>query len=862
MKKTADYFGAAIGFIISCLILFGRWIHFQGAGYTIFGFGCKVHKYGGIVSFSKVFENAETVAATGRSIVPAYFFLFLPILLAVVLIVRSVLLIKGKKVSVLTNFAYWIGLFYLMTVFLAPYCISVPFFASLFLMLADYIGTRLILEGAEMSRQARELKQREREAKLDKIRRMHFPGRYSKDFYEVVFANFRSNLRGYLLFIVAASASVALFYVLFGALVLIYRMNPDLNLMMSSGIFKIFSEVLNIVVFLSVMLLVLIISNYIKTRMKNYGIFLGLGIRKKTLWLVIALEYVVCILSSLAVGLLLGNLGFPVLKYLYLQSQGIEMDVPMAYQAVTLVTAIVFLLMTGLATLINYHLFEGVDITSSAVSAAKKEGMPKNHLFLGLFYGLYCIYAGIRGFIYGHWMEGLSRVAILLFGALLILYCGGGKLVPWSRKKKERYFKHMFQILPWKYRFKTNAKYLFLLFTIQTLALSVYLPRLSSCLISAHGEELYPYDFVCMAHEEDSEFFQEMKEDYDIQMETYPMVRIDTLLSEPFSFNTLISSTNGGMFFPLGQQVGISETTYQKLKAEAAPKDKSTLHLRGKEIHVVFQQDSSQRARLLDWYVSPMERLGYDPHLRAGRICYYDLLTRDTLYPAYQIKSQEKRILTGMFHNGDQENIVVFSDEHFDALLKSVKRRLDKEPSPTQLVTLHTAKEDDQEISDKLTIFSQKNASDSAWDATILPYYAKQVQKPLAEGERFFKEIAFSATIFIMLLSSLFIFYLKFSLDIDDLRRRNGLLEAIGMGRKGRERVIRSEMAMHSLWPLLFATAISVIFFTVLPAMRLFSRIEIQYYYITQLSLLLIYTQVYHLGIHFLEKYFIKVICA
>lgn len=113
-----------------------------------------------------------------------------------------------------------------------------------------------------------------------------------------------------------------------------------------------------------------------------------------------------------------------------------------------------------------------------------------------------------------------------------------------------------------------------------------------------------------------------------------------------------------------------------------------------------------------------------------------------------------------------------------------------------------------------------------------------------------------------MLLSSLFIFYLKFSLDIDDLRRRNGLLEAIGMGRKGRERVIRSEMAMHSLWPLLFATAISVIFFTVLPAMRLFSRIEMQYYYITQLSLLLIYTQVYHLGIHFLEKYFIKVICA
>lgn len=860
MKRIADRFCAVVGIVISFLILFAKWLSFQGVSYTILEFYAEVRRYGGISAFSNALEDAETVAATGVSIVPAYLFLFLPLLLAAVLLLRSVLFLAGKNAGILSNICYWTGFVYLLTVFLGVYTVRPAVAAAMILMFADYIGARIIMERDEMNRKARELKRKEEAARLDKLRRMRFPGRYSKDFFEVIFTNFRSNLKGYLLFIVAASASVALLYIMFGALAAYYTLNPEQNLLSGSGsqIISIFVEAALIVIFLSVMLLVLIITNYIKTRMKNYGIFISLGIRKKTLGLVIALEYIACILVSLALGLITGNIFLPVTKMLFLRSMGIHTSVSTDYGLMILITAIVFLLMTGLATLINYHLFEYVDITSSAVSETKKETLPKRLLLVGPILGLYWIITGGSGYLYGYWMEGLSRMAIMLFGFLLLVYCGGSRLYHWFLKKKDRYLKHIFQTLPWKYRFRTNAKYLFLLFTIHILAFSIYLPRLSSVLTAGPGKDLYPYDFVCMAHEDDDEFFQDLDEKYEIQMNTYPMVRINTLLAEPFSFNTLRTSTYDGMFSPLGQHTGISESTYKALKEAADPEDESSLNLEGRDIHVVFQQDTSQRARLLDWYCSPMEDLGYDPHLRAGMICAYTLENRDELYPPYHIKSQEKTILTGMFHNGDQENIIVFSDSYFEELRQSVLDRTDEEPSPTQLVTLKTADGQYREVSDSLKSFTEKHVPDTYVDPTILPCYEKQTVQSVTEGENFFRKIAYSVTALILLISSLYIFYLKYSLEMEELKRRNQLLEAVGMIRRDRIRLLRSDMSVHSRIAFLGGLAVSAVFFIGMPVKRLFTGTESVRYAIFLAVLLAVYILIYGTGIYFLEKGFIK----
>ena len=858
-KKAAGLFQVVIGLIISFLIIFAKWFTYKGTAYTILGFYATVRRYGGISAFSSAFETAEEVAATGSSIVPAYLFLLLPFLLAAVLIIRSVLLLCQKKAAdIFSIISYWVGFLYLISVFFNSYTVRPALTVSMILMVADYIGTRLILEGDEMNRQARELKRREEQARLDKIRRMRFPGHYSKDFYTVIFANFKSNLKGYLLFIFAASAAVTFLYIMIGALSAILALDPGQDGMKYSGVMNIFQEVFMIVLFLSIMLLVLIISNYIKTRMKNYGIFISLGIRKKTLELIIALEYLTCILVSLAVGLLLGNLGLPVMKHFFLRSLGLSDSVSTEYGALILITTVVFLLMTGLSTLINYHLFEHVDITTSSFKAVKKEPLPSHLLIPGLIYGVYCIQSGIRAYLHGSWMEGMSRFAIMLFGFLLLMYCGGTKLLTRFMKKKERYLKHLFTILPWKYRFKTNAKYLFLLFTIQLFALAVYLPRLASCLTAGAADKLYPYDFVCMAHEEDETFFEDLKSSHNVEMETYPMIRINTLLAEPFSYRTEIRTGFDGVVSPQGQHIGISETTYKKLKAVISPDDKSSPGLTGKEIHVVFQQDTSQRARLLDWYISPMEDLDNSPRLHPGVRAGYDIETRDDIYPPYSVKSQEKLILTGMFQRGDQEDIVVFSDEYFAKLWQSVFDQLKEEPTPTQLVTLRAAKGSYQSIADSLRVFSQKNIADTYLQPSVYPCYEKQTEITAAKGDLFFKKIAFFITACILLLSSLFIFYLKYSLEIEEMRRKSQLLEAVGMNDHDRVSLLRSEMAVHSKWSFLGAALVSLIFSTAMPFMRLYRGNETGKYFLILLGVLAVYTLLYWLGTHFLTKGFLQ----
>lgn len=853
-KRTAGLFEAVIGLIISSLVLFAKWFTYKGSSYTVLGFYATVRQYGGISAFSQAFETAEEVAATETSIVPAYLFLLMPLLLTVILVIRSVLLLAGKKADILTTVSYWVGFLYLISVFFNSYTVRPALTISMILMVADYFGTRMILEGDEMNRQARELKRKEEQARLDKLRRMRFPGHYSKDFYTVIFANFRSNLKGYLLFIFAASVSVAFLYIMIGALSFVLSIDTGQDVMKYSGVMSIFSEVIMIVLFLSIMLLVLIISNYIKTRMKNYGIFISLGIRKKTLELIIALEFLTCIVVSLVAGLLLGNLGLPVMKYFFLRSMGIQALISTEYGLITLITAIIFLLMTGLSTLINYHIFENVDITTSSFKAVKKEPLPYHLLIPGLLYGIYCIQSGIRSYLYGSWMEGMSRLATMLLGFLFLLYCGGTKLLKHFMKKKDLYLKHLFQILPWKYHFKTNAKYLFLLFTIQIFALSIYLPRLASCLTADAEGQLYPYDFVCMAHEEDDTFFQNLKAENEVEMVSYPMVRINTLLAAPLTYSTIIHTGYDGVVSPQGQHIGISETTYQKLKAVVAPHDKSTPNLKGKEIHVVFQQDTSQRARLLDWYTYFMEDLSNDPRLHAGVRAGYDMETRDTIYPPYPVKSQEKLSLTGMFQRGDQEDIVVFSDEYFEELRQSVLDQLEEEPTPTQLITLQAAKGSYQNVSDSLKTFAEKNVMDTYAQPSVYPYYEKTEELTAAEGDRFFKEIAFSITACILLLSSLFIFYLKYSLEIEEMKRRNQLLEAVGMNNKDRVKLLYSEMAVHSWWAFLGAAAVSLIFCIAMPVMRHFKANEIGIFALTLLIIIAVYTLLYGLGIHFLTR--------
>lgn len=250
------------------------------------------------------------------------------------------------------------------------------------------------------------------------------------------------------------------------------------------------------------------------------------------------------------------------------------------------------------------------------------------------------------------------------------------------------------------------------------------------------------------------------------------------------------------------------------------------------------------------------------PHIKVGAAVPYDLTTRDTLYPVYHAKSKERLILTGMVNNGDSEDIVVFSDAYFQKLEKKVRTQLKEAPSPTRLVTLQAPKNELPDISRTINAFLKKNAAASHLNPADFPCYAKNTELPAAIGERFFKEVGYLVTALILMLSTLFLFYLKYSMEIDDMTHRSQLLKIIGMNPEERKKLLHAQMRTHSLATYLTAVILSAIFWLALPVTRLFHAKETILYYVVFILIAVIYTLVYGFGMHLLEKHFVKIALA
>ena len=160
-------------------------------------------------------------------------------------------------------------------------------------------------------------------------------------------------------------------------------------------------------------------------------------------------------------------------------------------------------------------------------------------------------------------------------------------------------------------------------------------------------ETLYPYDYVCMAYEEDQNLFEDLKQKYEIDIKAYPMTRVTTVQGDATDWIDEANNYYMNVIWPQGQHVGISESTYRLLCEEKGviPQD---IEIDKDEIYIVYQQDVSMKAHPLDWY---MDRK--TPQIRIGQpLRAYSFTQREKLYPARTVVGEERQILTGLFQGG------------------------------------------------------------------------------------------------------------------------------------------------------------------------------------------------------------------
>lgn len=479
-------------------VVLAPWLREGNRSFSVRVFIQGVKAAGGIEKF------ALTEAGKGNTdgianLTMNYWCIYLIIVLGAVLLLRAAWLLAGRKERFLSGTAYALGLLYLCAFMIFNYygysggMVVGMLLVFLDAMLGKYLDERQALREAEAALRAKEQAEKE-----EKMRREAFPGRYGSEFYRVIFKNFRANIRDFLLFLAGAVLTMTVLLVIWG----MEQGCGGIRLLGASAlqqqIASSLKQLLPVFMLLAVLMLSLIISGYLRTRMKNYSMYIALGIRNKTLIRIIGLEYGTCILTALAGGILLG---LATLKII---------GVPIAGNLLRMLPPAVlcYLLVVLISTLVNYHIFEFKNVLRYNRSSAN-EPVPRYGAGVMMGIGLFVMLGSLGLFARRGSGEDLYILGGLIAGFGLFLYGAATRILKKRVARLQVTETGLLTILPWRNRFRTNVRFLFLLTALQIMLFGIFLPRLAAQGIPP--EKTAPYGYVAMVYDSDLPDLQGLK---------------------------------------------------------------------------------------------------------------------------------------------------------------------------------------------------------------------------------------------------------------------------------------------------------------------------------------------------------------
>ena len=529
--------------------------------------------------------------------------------------------------------------------------------ASLF----EYVGFRFLDEWYEQMAAYREVKRQERAAKLRRKQALYFPGRYPKELGILIWENFRSSIKDGVLLILGGIFTAIFLIVAFGVFL------SSGNIPQVPGIPEwilklqgIFTSSTVMIIFLCILLMYNLISNYTKVRNREYRTFLILGIRTRTIYLLFAVEFIVSMVSSAILGLLAGGVLYSVLREAL---QG-RIVLPSFFSSYVIGWGgIAFLLTLILATMLNQENILRMGNSTVLYEEKEAETVP-SAVWRRVIIGLVLLDVAATWYTSAAWSENKGSYLFVVLGVFLILTGVMVRSVKKARLNPKKYIKDVLWNKEWRYRFKKNRWSIYVMTVVHICVLSFAGIPLISGMITPSAEVQLPYDIVSMAYDQDMDRVEAVMEEYDVKTQIYPMVRVNSVRGNSSLEDERMVSMEQG------QYIGISEDTYRALK-EALGKTPENLELKDGEIHTVYQQNVSMPARNLDYSGS---RTGN--YLRFGQpLLYYSVDRRHEIYTGHEEVGRERDILTGVLGEGEQEHLVVFSDEEFERGYESVRKK-------------------------------------------------------------------------------------------------------------------------------------------------------------------------------------------
>ncbi|MGH4121199.1 ABC transporter permease [Clostridium sp.] len=380
-------------------------------------------------------------------------------------------------------------------------------------------------------------------------------------FKDVAVKNFKFNFRRYFAYFLCSSFSIM---VLFMYSTLLFN-NELTKKLIDTPIYDMMKVALIVIATFSFFFISYAHSSFMKSRNREFGLFLTLGMTKKDINKIIKVENRIIILLSLIFGLIVGTV-FSKLFFMVVTRilQLKDINYIINYNSYALSIG-VFLLIYIIVLLLTKIYTNKLEIIELLKNSRKSEINKLNHPIIGLLgmaslvASFILMYLTITGVIFKNQFSTITVFIIMcLVGLYLCISQFGSMIIHFSRRRKSGYYKNIISITEINHKFNQYKKVLYVVSILSGAAI-FFIGLTFSSYISTNEfiENRYPYDIMYMetstenklAEEElnvilnnDKTSLEESKAIDFIQMELYKMNNIQEY--ELFSRKTTIYSEN------------------------------------------------------------------------------------------------------------------------------------------------------------------------------------------------------------------------------------------------------------------------------------------------------------------------------
>ena len=595
--------------------------------------------------------------------------------------------------------------------------------------------------------------------------------------------------------------------------------------MQEDGISKSFLSAGTILLFCGIILIITVLISYLGKRIPEYVFLQRMGISKKDLKTMVLYEAAISYLVSIIAGFFVGKILTEGLKILMVRALHINFKLgrvafftyPSICILILFIYGLSFLLVKELQS--DFLIITNMNETARIEKLEGKFRVPK--IMIGIILCIYSVYAYSK--IY-HYESAYLIIAFFAGLYLSLRNIFSIFLEHIKHKKQKKYYKNLLMNHRFYYRMNTVSRYILFFSLMSFLSCFYFGIQFISTINAEKAESLYPYDFMCVADKSDDKLFEKIKEKYHATLTEYPMVRVANA-------DKTEHLEGRGEIIIQGQQIGISESTYYKLKKAVDPSyKKKSLNLdkNGKKVYVVHQQDRATKAQPVDWYYNKKT-----PTLHIGLPCEYcDYADHETTYDKKIVAGEEISSLTGCYSTPKCENLIVFSDEYFkkaqnewkdiEALTGFKLERYkamygdDGEPyiieGPTKLVFIQTDKKYIDQIDKELESKEERHKYIGNYDSTVKFHYLSKTAITDMKTERAVKSMICVYIIITLSILNWIMLYAMNEMEKKEKAEREKFLVSMGMDRKERKKMNKREWYIYWIVPTIILIISSVLF--------------------------------------------------